>query len=134
MVDRERGSSLLLVLGVTAIVAVMVAAMGAAVVERRNTVTVGMHRSTAQALADAAMARGLEGLRLDPETYSGFSRRRWGGGHHACSASRDAGPTEVKLRAEGVSGHHRVVIEARVRVSGSLPRVVEWTRKQGTVR
>jgi hypothetical protein len=134
MVAGERGSALLMVMGAAAIVAIMTAALGSMVLQRQNTVAVGAERARAQAMADAAMAFGLEGLRLDPEHYDGFGSRTWGGGDIACSVAGAVQPDEVWLRAEGASGVHRVVFEARVRVSGPTPRVVEWRRSQGTVR
>lgn len=130
----QRGSALITVLGVAALVAVMALALASVVVNRQNITRSAENRARAQALADAALAESLAGLAGAPEHYAGFPERRWGRGLVNSSIGRDSGSEVVTVRAEGSSGGVRVRLDVVVRVDDDHPPVVlSWQRAQ-TVR
>ncbi len=128
MVERERGSALLVALVTIMVVTMAVLLVAAFVEDRSNAFRLEQRAVEATALADAAMAESLAELSRD-RFFSGVTERPFGGGTIASTVT-SVSPRRRQIRAEGTLPRWSAVIEAEIELDGYRAVVLTWTLRQ----
>jgi hypothetical protein len=129
---RERGTSLLLAIIMTALLATAVALVLGDLNHRQHEFRREARVLTLTHLSDAALAETLAALAADPSS-GGLRPRLMTGGTIRSTVSR-VGEGSLRVVASARHDGWRGVVEARVVVGDGSPRVVEWSRRTEPAR